>query len=169
LISVAAGQQIKIDFYGAEPIAICLAAEDRIATPTGQVPINELRAGMMVWTLNAAGQRIAAPILVVSHNPAPLGHHVLRLALSDGRVVEASAGHPTADGRRVGELKPGDLVDGSHVSAVERVAYIGDTWDLLPAGATGAYWANDVLLGSTLSTDRPSMSSASVPTATAPR
>jgi hypothetical protein len=70
--------------------------------------------------------------------------------LSDGRTVEASPGHPTADGRHVGELVPGDLLDGSRVRAVERVSYIGDTWDLLPAGPSGAYWADDVLLGSTL-------------------
>jgi hypothetical protein len=89
-------------------------------------------------------------MIVFSHNPAPGGHHVVQLVISDGRTVEASPGHPTADGRRVGELRPGDLLDGSRVKAVERVSYIGDTWDLLPAGPTGAYWADDVLLGSTL-------------------
>jgi hypothetical protein len=26
----------------------------------------------------------------------------------------------------------------------------GRTWDLLPAGATGSYWANGILLASTL-------------------
>ena len=29
--------------------------------------------------------------------------------------------------------------------------YIGDTWDLLPRSTTGTYWADGVLLGSTLS------------------
>jgi hypothetical protein len=75
------------------------------------------------------------------------------VTLSDGRVVEASPGHPAADGRPVGELKPGDLLDGSHVTAVERIPYVGDTWDLLPDGQTGTYWANGVLLRSTLSPD----------------
>ncbi len=28
--------------------------------------------------------------------------------------------------------------------------YLGDTWDLLPLSSTGEYWANGVLLGSTL-------------------
>jgi hypothetical protein len=104
---------------------------------------------MIVWTVDAAGHRVTAPVLLVSHRPAPR-HHVLRLVLSDGRAVAASAGHPTADGRHLGQLRPGDLLDGSHITAVQSVSYVGDTWDLLPAGPTGAYWADDILLGSTL-------------------
>jgi hypothetical protein len=150
LIIVTAGSHVKIDYSIAKPIAICLAADDRIATPAGSVPIVELRPGMMVWTLDAAGRRVAAPVLLVSHTPAPPGHHVLRLLLSDGRVVEASGGHPLADGRRVAELESGDLLDGSRLSSVEPILYVGDTWDLLPAGPSGVYWANGVLLGSTL-------------------
>jgi hypothetical protein len=43
------------------------------------------------------------------------------------------------------------VIDGSRIASVERVAYSGGaTYDILPAGATGAYWANGVLLGSTL-------------------
>jgi hypothetical protein len=129
---------------------ICLASGDHIATPTGPTLVSQLHAGNMVWTLDGAGRRVAAPVLMVSHVPAPAGHHVLRLRLADGRVVEASAGHPTADGRQVGDLKPGDSLDNSRLVGIERISYVGDTWDLLPAGPSGAYWANDVLLGSTL-------------------
>jgi len=129
---------------------ICLASDDRIAAPTGPVLVSQLRPGVIVWTLDGAGQRVAAPVLIVSHVPSPAGHYMLRLRLADGRVVEASAGHPTADGRQVGDLRPGDPLDNSHLVGVERISYVGDTWDLLPAGPSGAYWANDVLLGSTL-------------------
>jgi hypothetical protein len=150
LIIVTAGSHVTIDYSIAKPMAICLSVADRIATPAGSVPIVELRPGMMVWTLDAAGRRVAAPLLLVSHTPAPPGHHVLRLLLSDDRVVEASAGHPTADGRQVGDLKPGDFLDQSRVISVEPIPYVGDTWDLLPGGPSGVYWANGVLLGSTL-------------------
>jgi hypothetical protein len=59
---------------------------------------------------------------------------------------------PLADGRLVGHLRAGDEVDGSSVVSAELVAYSGGaTFDLLPAGKTGAYWANGVLIASTLS------------------
>jgi hypothetical protein len=129
---------------------ICLSAEDRISTPTGPIAVSQVRAGMIVWTLGAAGARIAAPVLRVSHLVTPPGYRMLRITLSDGRVVDASAGHPTVNSQRIGELKAGDLLDGSRLRSVEQRGYAGDTWDLLPAGPSGDYWANDVLLGSTL-------------------
>jgi hypothetical protein len=134
----------------AYPAAICLASDDYIATPSGPVAVTQIRPGMAVWTMDALGRRVAAPVKSVSHTPAPPGHLMLRLALADGRVVEASAGHPTADGRHVGDLQPGDALDGSRLISDDELPYVGETWDLLPAGQTGAYWANDVLLGSTL-------------------
>jgi hypothetical protein len=128
---------------------ICLASGDRIATPGGQIPVTELRPGMLVWTIDA-GRRVAAPIAIVRHTPAPFGHHVIRVVLADRRAVVASPGHPTADARRVGDLNPGDLLDGSRIVTVDLLPYVGDTWDLLPRSSTGMYWADGVLLGSTL-------------------
>ena len=132
---------------------ICLAAADLIDTPSGPIPVTQLHAGMLVWTKDRTGQRIVAPVLTVGHVQAPSGHHVVRLTLHDGRTVEASPGHPTADGRRVGELRVGDTLDGSQIVAVTLIPYSGDTWDLLPAGPTGVYWANGVLLKSTFALD----------------
>src|SRR5438105_4452280 len=147
-------EDIRIQVRG-NPAAICLAATDRIDTPTGPVPVSQMRVGMIVWTLDATGRRVSASVLLVSHRTAPLDHKVLRLTLADGRTVEASPGHPTADGRLLGDLRQGDLLDGSDLTAVQRVSYVGDTWDLLPAGATGFYWADQVLLGSTLRRSAP--------------
>lgn len=136
-------------FPGRGGCPICLAAADRIATPYGEIPVAELRPGMLVWTIDA-GRRVAAPISVVGHTRAPFGHRVIRVVLADGRAVAASPGHPTTDGRRVGDLNPGDLLDGNRIVTIESLPYVGDTWDLLPLSSTGAYWANGVLLGSTL-------------------
>jgi len=136
---------------GAPPCPICLARGTRIATPRGDVAVEELQVGDVVWTIGARGERVAARLLAVGRTAVPLTHEVVRLALDDDRVVFASGGHPTADGRRVGELATGDALDGAHVVSAERVRYGGRaTYDILPDGATGAYYANGVLLGSTL-------------------
>jgi len=43
------------------------------------------------------------------------------------------------------------VLDGAHVTLVERVTYHGgSTYDLLPSGGTDFYWANGILMGSTL-------------------
>jgi hypothetical protein len=42
-------------------------------------------------------------------------------------------------------------VDGAAIVSIELVAYSGHaTYDLLPAGDTGVYWADGVPLGTTL-------------------
>lgn len=130
---------------------ICLALGTRIATPDGERDVQDLRVGDSVWTVDAAGARIAAPLIAVGSTPVPSTHQVVHLVLDDGRRVVVSPGHPTADGRYVGELAAGERLDGARIASVERVAYAGGaTYDILPAGAMGAYWANGVLLGSTL-------------------
>jgi len=130
---------------------ICLASWTTIDTPRGGVRVTDLKAGDLVWTLNAAGQRVAAPVLLVTSVQVPAGHEIVHLRLSDGREAWASPGHPTADGRTLGDLRTGDSLDGGLVTLAERVSYRQPaTYDLLPAGATGWYWADGILLGSTL-------------------
>jgi len=141
-------------FPGRGGCPICLAATTRIGTPDGPILVSDLRAGMLVWTVDA-GKRVAAPIAIVRYTPAPFGHRVIRVVLADGRAVVASPGHPTGDGRRVGELNPGDLLDGSRIVSMDVLPYAGDTWDLLPLSSTGTYWADGVLLGSTLANTEP--------------
>lgn len=136
---------------GQPPCPICLAVGTLIATPQGERAVEGLRAGDVVWTTDATGARVAAPLVAVGNTPVPATHEVVRLVLADGRTVLVSPGHPTVNGRRVGDLAASDLLDGVRVVSVERVAYVGGaTYDILPAGPTGAYWANGVLLGSTL-------------------
>jgi hypothetical protein len=158
------GKQIEgfVDLFGKVDITkradagplncpICLALGTRIATPNGDVVVEDLRIGDIVWTQDAHGARVAAPLVAIGSTPVPATHEVVRLMLADGRAVVVSPGHPTADERRVGDLHAGDVVDGAVVLSAERVRYAaGFTFDVLPSGATGSYWANGVLLGSTL-------------------
>ena len=130
---------------------ICMAEWTHIATPGGVVPVTEIQVGTFVWTLDGDGRRVAAPVVRVGHTPTPVGHRVVHLRLEDGRTLDVSPGHFLATGRAVGELAPGDRLDGSVVVSVERTTYGGAaTWDLLPAGPTHLYWANDVPLRSTI-------------------
>ena len=130
---------------------ICLAATTLIATPAGNVLVTSVLPGMVVWTESLDGKRLAAPVLEVGSSPVPPTHLMVHLQLADGRELWASPGHRTADGRQLGTLSVGDVVDGSALTLWELVAYAGErTYDLLPAGITGTYWANGILLSSTL-------------------
>jgi hypothetical protein len=136
---------------GQPPCPICLARGTRIATPSGDIAVEDLKIGAVVWTLDAAGAKVALPLIEIGSTPVPATHRVVQLRLSDGRAVDVSPGHPTADGRKVGDLRGGDGYDGAVVVSAELVSYAGGaTFDVLPVGATGMYWANGVLLGSTI-------------------
>jgi hypothetical protein len=130
---------------------ICLAAATLIDTPTGPVRVTDLKLGEAVWTAGEDGRRLLARVAALGSVSFPLGHDAIRIELSDGRSVTASVGHPTADGRILGQLRVGDRVDGATIVAVHTVHLSdGATYDLLPSGPTGTYWADGVLLGSTL-------------------
>jgi Hint domain len=130
---------------------ICLAAGTLIDTPAGPIPVQSLQPGMLVWTLDAAGKRIVQPIVQVGKAFVPASHQVVHLVLDDGRELYVSPGHPTADGLTAGELKAGGRLDGGIILSAQPVSYNDTaTYDLLPDGSTGLYWANGILLASTL-------------------
>jgi hypothetical protein len=130
---------------------ICLALGTRIDTPTGSVLVETLHTGDMVWTMTLNGERVAAPVALVSRTLVPLTHHVVHLRLSDGRELRASPGHPLPDGRHLGELAAGDWLDGATIVRAELEPYNQlATIDLLPSGPTGFYWADGILVASTL-------------------
>lgn len=136
---------------GPPPCPICLASSTLIATPAGDVRVTDVVPGMTVWTSSPDGKRIAVKVLEVGSTPVPAGHLMVRLTLADGRALLASPGHRIADGRRLGDLVVGQAVDGSTITHWDLVPYAGDrTYDLLPAGPTATYWADGILLESTI-------------------
>lgn len=136
---------------GMPPCPICLATKTLIATPDGDVLVTGVRVGMLVWTAALDGKRIAVPVVRVGSMEVPPGHLMVHLRLADGRDLLASPGHRTADGRPVGSLSVGDELDGSRITGWELIPDAdGRTYDLLPAGPSGTYWANGILLSSTL-------------------
>ncbi len=133
---------------------ICLTGDTLIDTPAGQVPVKDIRTGMLVWTPDPDGARKAAVVLKAMKKPALPPHQLVHLVLSDGRELYASPGHPTMDGRTLGTLATGDRLDGASVIRADLgPTWDGNTYDILPAGETGGYWANSILLKSTLFRD----------------
>ena len=131
--------------------AICLASSALISTPLGLVPVKDMRVGMPIWTADKAGHRVTGIVTRTSKVSVPPTHQMVRLLLDDGRELLVSPGHPTIDGRTVGDLVVGNLYNGVRIVASERVAYRDvATYDILPSGETGFYWANSILLDSTL-------------------
>lgn len=137
---------------GPQVCPICLARATLIDTPAGPRAVEDLRVGDAVWSVDEDGNRIAATILQVGNMTAPAAHRVVHVVLDDGRELYLSPGHPLLDGRLAGDLGAGDVLDGGIVTSADLVSYgEGQTFDLLPSGPTGGYWAGGILVGSTLS------------------
>ena len=132
---------------------ICLASNTNISTPRGVINVRDIAVGTPVWSVNARGEKVASPVVRMSHTATPPTHQVTHLVLSDGREVWVSPNHPAAGGRPIGLLRAGDAFDGAYVRSANLVPYWDRaTYDLLPDSDTGEYWANGILLDSTLFT-----------------
>jgi hypothetical protein len=127
----------------------CASPDTPIATPEGDRPIAEIQAGDVVYSVDHDAIR---PVVVLRVGSVRVSHHrVVRVEFEDGRKLEISAPHPTADGRRFGDLRAGGTLDGHRIRSVERIPYEHEsTYDLLPASDTGTYFAAGVRIGSTL-------------------
>ena len=157
LISIDfSGQTITFNKIVGQPpeggCPVCLAENTLIDTPYGLIAVQNLQEGREVWTLDSFGLRIPAKIVKAIRTPVPADHRVIHLILNDGRELFVSPGHPTGDGRIMGELSVGDVFDGVDVLIAQSIPYQKDfTYDILPSGETGLYWANGIIVGSTLS------------------
>lgn len=130
---------------------ICLAKDTRIDAPGEAILVQDVKVGDRVWSVDAGGKKISSLVKLVTRTPVPSTHHVVHLLLADGRELWVSPDHPTSDGTRVGDLKAGEAYDDSRVASAELVPYWSDaTYDLLPDSETGLYWADGILMGSTL-------------------
>ena len=131
---------------------ICLSGDTVIETPNGPVNVKNVTVGMTAWTVDRFGRKTTGTVLEIRQSPVPSTSEIVHIILQDGRQLYASPAHPTADGRTLGELSIGGILDNSVITVAELVPYSqGYTYDLLPSGDTGFYWANNILVGSTLS------------------
>ena len=149
------GQKVTFTKIISEPplggCPICLSGDTLIDTPNGNTNIKEMRSGMLVWTSNRFGYREPAIILRIGKAQVPPTHKMVHIILNNGKELFVSQRHPTADGRIFGVIKSGDIIDNSYVKSVKLVPYDQKyTYDILPSGDTGFYFANGILVGSIL-------------------
>jgi hypothetical protein len=160
LIAICSTEGAWVD--GGEKCPICNSPDTPIATPAGNRPIASLVPGDLVYSIHR-GQVSIVPIAEVGRQRAQRDHHVMRLLLATGTVIEISPRHPTADGRTMGDLAADDLLDGVRLVSVTLVPYRhSHTYDILPASDTGTYYASGVLIGSTMASG-PRLASAPAP------
>ncbi len=125
---------------------MCLPPNILIRTLTAEKKISDLRVGDLVLSDNGKPVRIARITKVEAPN-----HKVMKIKFNDGTSFEGSPEHPTADGRLFKDLKTGDKIDGRTVVETKLIPYkYSHTYDILPNSKTGNYYANGVLIGSTL-------------------
>ncbi|MEI8103399.1 MAG: hypothetical protein WCG84_00640 [Candidatus Moraniibacteriota bacterium] len=130
---------------------ICLSGKTHIDTPKGTILVKDLQIGMPIWTVDTKGNRITGTVKETSRVPVPPTHQMVHLVFEDGRELFVSPGHPTTDGRHISDLTANELYDGSVIVSINHTSYDeGATYDILPSGETGFYWANGILIGSTL-------------------
>ncbi|GEM_PF-2563456 len=130
---------------------ICLSADSTIKTPEGGINIKDIKDGMAVWSADSDGTMIKSKVIKTSKVFVGSTHQVIDLKLADGRELFASANHPTYDGRTIGDLKVGEVYDGSAVKSADLMPYKHQfTYDILPDSTTGNYFADGILVGSTL-------------------
>ena len=124
----------------------CCSPDILIRIPGGEKRIIDIKEGDLV--ISDSGKAA----LVVKINKMPVfNHKTILVKFSDGTELEVSPLHPTACGRTFKDLTSGDLLDGKTIVSSDLVLYKHSyTYDILPDSSSGNYYANGVLIGSTL-------------------
>jgi hypothetical protein len=141
-----------ITFRGSRNQCKCLSASTLIDCPQGQILVSELQIGDSVYTNAMEGYRVAVVIRDIHKIKVEPTHRIVELTLADGRQLRVSPGHPASDSyTSIEHYSIGDTLDGSAVISKEYTT-LGDTctYDILPKSWLGDYWANGILIGSTM-------------------
>lgn len=124
--------------------------DTKIATPKGDVKIKNLKIGDEVWSTDYYGKRLKVKIKKLG-KVYVRNAQVLDIKLKDKRSISAVHKHPDGSYKALLFYKVGDSLDGSEILKLERRRIEGDSlWDILPEGLMATYWANGVLLTSSM-------------------
>ncbi len=143
-------QKLRSGIWGAG--GRCLALGTKISSLKGRIAVERLKKNDLVWTVDARGNKMLQPIIRIKKTYVGNSHIICSLFLSDKRQISVSPLHPLfSEQSAVKDLKKGDIYNDAMVIKNEIQFYRSFyTFDILPAGESGAYFANGILLGSTL-------------------
>jgi len=124
----------------------CCSADTRVRTSSVDKRIQDIKRGDLVIS---DGNKSAKIIKI--NKIETKKHKILFIRLNDGTVLEISPEHLTSNGKKFKDLKLGDVIDGRLVVEIKLKNYnYKYTYDILPDSQSGNYFANGVLIGSTL-------------------
>ena len=127
-------------------LPLCLSPDTRIKTPGIQKRIADIIIGDKVISENGEIVKVKKTTQVEVRK-----HKILKITFNDATILEISPGHPTGDGKEFNDLKIGSYLDGRMVIKIKKVPYnYKYTYDILPDSKSGKYYANGILVGSTL-------------------
>lgn len=148
---------IKLGVWGGSGSCVsnarCLHPSTLILTPDGNKSVSLLKVNDQIWGRSKNGIKVKEKVLSISKSRTSSTHYLIHLLLSDMREVMVSPLHPLSDYiNQFRHLKKNEIFDGARVVSVKHYYYPNQfTYDILPSGDTGNYWANGILMGSTLS------------------
>ena len=127
-------------------LPLCLSPDTRIKTPGIQKRIADIKVGDKVISENSEVVKVKKIVQVKAKR-----HKILRVTFNDATVLEVSPGHPIGNGEEFNDLKVGRYLDGRMVIKIKKIPYYYQyTYDILPDSKSGKYYANGILVGSTL-------------------
>lgn len=140
------------EFRGTPNRCRCLPGSTQILTSVGNVPIDQLKENDKVLSINSKGEKVEMRIKMVNKVEIVGAHSMVLIELKDGRKLQVSPGHPSSiANKNLGEFIVGEKLEGVSIVKITDISYAEPfTFDILPEGDTGFYWANGILIGSTL-------------------
>lgn len=124
----------------------CLSPDTRIKTDGIQKRIADIKVGDIVISDDDNKVKVIKIKKIEAKK-----YKILKVEFNDGTILEISPNHPTSDGRLFKDLMMGDIVNNRIVIETKLIQYnYKYTYDILPDSEKGNYYANSVLVGSTL-------------------
>ena len=134
------------DFIHSESFAYC-SDDTLISTPKGNVKISKIKFGDFVLSYNKEVVRVIKISKVKVKN-----HKVIRVKLDNDVVLKMNLDHPIGPiGPKFRDLMVGHEIDGHSVVLFKLIPYKEKyIYDILPQSRSGTYYANGILIGSSL-------------------